>query len=492
MTSLKNMLLAPVAMVPTSVGRWIRICLLPAFVTSIATAAVAQSSADTSVGKEIYQAYCAACHGKNLEGASATKLVKTDWLFGRDAFSISNNIQNGIPSEGMPAWGNVLTEEESDQLLAFIFAAQTGTPWIADLIPNEIKTEHYMLRAERLIEKDISAPWGIEFIDNRTAIITENSGALHWMVDGKIDPQPIMGVPQVDTATSTGGLLDVAVDPDYVRNGWVYLALSHSENPIDRNSPGLTRIIRGRVKEHRWVDTEYLFRLDDSFHLGNSKHWGGRLLFDKQGYLYFSIGDMSVPLNSQDLSKPSGKIYRILRDGSVPQDNPFVSTAGALGATFSYGNRNAQGLAQHPVTGEIWATEHGPQGGDELNIIRKGRNYGWPLITYGINYDGSIISDDTHKEGMEQPVIEWTPAPAVSAIDFSTSKLFPAWSNNLFMGTLSREELRRYVIKDDKIIGAEVIFKGYGRIRDVKFGPDGALYVLLNNPGTVVRLTPQN
>ncbi len=441
-------------------------------------------------GSALYQAHCSGCHGTDLRGALASALVESEWQYGRDDFAVDSNIRNGIPGTEMPAFRDVLNDAEITAVVAFLYAAQSSPTWIADPLPSRVETEAYALSAERLVTEGLESPWGIEFIDSGTALITENDGRLRWFIDGELDPTPITGIPPVDTGTSTGGLLDIALDPAYANNGWIYLAISHSEQPDDRYAPGMTQIIRGRVDGYEWVDQEYLFRLDESYHLGDSKHWGGRLLFDTYGYLYFSIGDMSKPGYSQDLAKPSGKVFRIHKDGSIPFDNPFVDEEGALGAVFTIGNRNVQGLAEHPVTRDVWATEHGPRGGDELNRLQKGANYGWPVVTFGINYDGTIISDQTHAEGIEPPVRQWTPAPAVCPIEFVTSPGFAEWENNLLVGSLSFEELHRLVIDDDnEVLHDEILFKGHGRIRDIKTGPDGAIYLLLNNPDELVRLS---
>jgi len=249
--------------------------------------------------------------------------------------------------------------------------------------------------------------------------------------------------------------------------------------------------VRGKIKGHQWTDEQTLFEVPDSLKVTGGNRWGARLMFDKNGFLFFSIGDMARAKDSQNPGKPSGKVFRIHTDGSIPKDNPFVGKKGALPALFTIGNRNVQGIAQHPVTGEIWATEHGPMGGDELNILKKGANYGWPVITYGVDYDGSVVSKDTTNEGMEQPVVQWTPSIAVCAAEFITSRLFPMWKNNLLVSALSFEEIRRLVIENNKVIEQELILKGVGRVRDLKTGPDGALYVLLNDPDMVLRISPE-
>ena len=254
----------------------------------------------------------------------------------------------------------------------------------------------------------------------------------------------------------------------------------------------MTKVVRGKIKDHQWIEQQTLFEVPDSLKVTGGNRWGGRLFFDKEGFLFFSIGDMARANDSQDLSKPSGKVYRIGADGTIPKDNPFVKNPKALPAIYSIGNRNVQGFAQHPVTGEIWMTEHGPMGGDELNILKKGANYGWPVITYGIDYSGEIVSNDTLKAGMLQPVIYWTPSIAVCPTEFVSNKLFSKWTTNLLVGALAFEEIRRLVItKDNKVTEQELILKGVGRVRELKTGPDGAIYVLLNEPDMVLRLTPQ-
>jgi glucose/arabinose dehydrogenase len=317
-------------------------------------------------------------------------------------------------------------------------------------------------------------------------------GDLYWVTNGKLDSQKITGLPKVYGYDLYGGLMDLALDPNYSKNGWIYLGYSHNPaNSTDKNTPGMTRIVRGKVNGHQWTDEQVLFQVHDSLLVTEGTRWGCRFLFDRQGYLYFTIGDMNRADDCQILTRPEGKIFRINSDGSIPKDNPFYGKDHYLQAIYSLGNRNAQGLAQHPVTGLIYESEHGPQGGDELNILKKGANYGWPVITYGIDYDGSIISKDTAKTGMEQPVTYWTPSIAVSAIEFVNSPLFPRWQNNLIVTALKFEEVRRLVIDGDRVTEQEILLKGYGRVRDVKIGPGGALYLLTNTPDALLRITPQ-
>lgn len=445
-------------------------------------------------GALAYQNYCAGCHGKQLEGAAAPALVIKELKHGADRKSINNSIHNGIPGTEMMKWSGVISDKQIDALTDYILAVRQA-PELAKAKnekPLSINSKEYKLKIEQLITKGIERPWGITFVDGKRALITGNKGELRWMIDGKLDTQKVAGIPKSYASDQVGGMLDVISDPDYAKNGWVYLAFS--ANPInssDKRTAGMTKIVRGKVKEHHWVEEQVLFQVNDSLLVTGGSRWGCRFMFDKQGYLYFTIGDMDRAKDAQILSRPAGKVYRINKDGTIPKDNPFYGRPGALEAIYSYGNRNVQGIAQHPVTRLIYATEHGPQGGDELNIIKKGANYGWPIITYGIDYNGSKVSDLTEKEGMEQPITYWTPSIAVSAIAFTGGKIFPKWENNLLVGALKFEELRRLVIVGDQVKEQEILLKGYGRVRDVCMGPDGALYVLTNSPDAILRITPQ-
>jgi glucose/arabinose dehydrogenase len=445
-------------------------------------------------GQIAYQKYCAGCHGNQLEGAAAPSLLSKDLKHGTDKTAIKNSIHNGIPGTEMIKWSGVISDKEIEAVTDYILAVRQS-PELAKVKaekPLVITTQLYKLKIERLITQSIERPWGLTFVDSKRALITGNRGELRWMIDGKLDIKRIEGIPQSYASDQVGGMLDVITDPDYAKNGWVYLAFSHNPaNSMDKRTPGMTKIVRGKIRDYQWMNEQVLFQVNDSLLVKGGSRWGCRFLFDKAGYLYFTIGDMDRAKDAQILSRPAGKIYRINKDGSIPKDNPFIGQPGALEAIYSYGNRNAQGIAQHPVTGLIYATEHGPQGGDELNIIKRGANYGWPVITYGIDYNGSKVSDITEKDGMEQPITYWTPSIAASAISFTGGKLFSKWQNNLLVGALKFEELRRLVIDGDKVKEQEILLKGYGRVRDVCMGPDGALYVVTNSPDAVLRIKPE-
>lgn len=438
-----------------------------------------------------YKTYCAGCHGAQLEGGSAGTLIKTDWGYGRGKGALRKNIKFGIPGTDMVAWGKILKDEEINSLVDFMVKAQTTPIETPRPIPANITTKDYILKVEQLDTDGLKTPWGIEFADPNRALITERGGSIRWLINDKLDLVPIQRLPPTHTQSSTGGYMDLALDPNYKENGWVYLAFSYTNGDImSRDALALTKIVRGRIEDHQWIDQETVFEVADSLMVVRGNRWGGRLLFDRDGFLYFTIGDMAKAMDSQDLSRATGKVFRIHPDGTIPKDNPFISEPNALTAIYTIGNRNTQGLAQHPETGELWSTDHGPMGGDELNILRKGANYGWPVITYGVDYSGDIVSEKTHQVGMEQPIFQWTPSIGICPAEFITGPLFEKWKNSLMVGSLAYEELYRLVIQGNEVAERELLMKGVGRVRDIKTGPDGALYVLLNNPDKVLRITP--
>jgi aldose sugar dehydrogenase len=304
---------------------------------------------------------------------------------------------------------------------------------------------------------------------------------------GRLQPKPIQGTPEV-WSQGQGGLLDVAVHPNHATNGWVYLSYSEP----GENGTAMTAVVRGRLREGRFVEQQTVFRAPANSYRTGRVHFGSRLVFDGKGHLFFSIGERGHKEDAQDLSRPNGKVHRLHDDGRIPEDNPFIGRSDALPSIWSYGNRNPQGLALHPETGALWESEHGPRGGDELNLLQPGRNYGWPLITYGMNYDGTPMTDRTAQEGLEQPVLHWTPSIAVCGMDFYTGTRFPQWKHHLFVGALAQEELRRLVLEGGKVVHQEVLFKDIGRVRDVVSGPDGFLYVVFNKPDRIARLVPMS
>lgn len=353
--------------------------------------------------------------------------------------------------------------------------------------PISLESLDYQLSAELWLD-GLDFPWALEFIDRDTALVTEIDGSLFLVKNGQKPDQPVAGTPKV-FRSGQGGLLDVAIDPEYRDNGWIYLSYSHRlEGLADRS---MTRIVRGRIRDNAWIDQQVLFEARSEHYLQTYHHYGSRIQFDRNGYLYFSVGDRGRGDQAQDLTRPNGKIHRIEADGRIPADNPFVDRDGAYPSIYSYGVRNPQGLALNPITGDVWESEHGPRGGDELNLIRAGRNYGWPLITYGIDYSGKPVSNHVSLPGMEQPIMYWRPSIAVCPIEFYTGDLFPKWRHHLLVGSLAYQELQLLTIEENRMLHQEILMKENGRVRDIKTGPDGAIYLVLNAPDRILRLVPR-
>ncbi|HSO87484.1 MAG TPA: PQQ-dependent sugar dehydrogenase, partial [Draconibacterium sp.] len=425
-------------------------------------------------GATLYQQYCATCHGADLKGGNSGSLVDGVWQFGAADSYKFRNVKFGITHLGMPSYGAALKDDEIKAILQYVSDSEKKIGAVKPAIVKEFETLDYKLNVEVFAE-GLEIPWAIDFLDATTALITEKPGRLRVVTKGKLQSEPVKNIPKV-LNEGQGGLMDIAVDPNYKENGWIYLAFSHVlDKKAGEDRPGaMTKIVRGKIENNTWTNEEVLFEAPHEMYRTTRHHYGCRIVFDPLGHLYFSIGERGLGFEAQDIKLPNGKVHRINKDGSIPVDNPFVNEAKAIKSIYSFGNRNIQGIAVHPETGEVWATEHGPMGGDELNLIKAGKNYGWPEISYGINYDGKIITEFTHKPGMEQPNLYWRPSIAVCGLDFYTGDLFTKWKNKLLVGALKYEEVRLLDIENDRVMHDEVILKGQGRVRDVQTGPDGA------------------
>jgi glucose/arabinose dehydrogenase len=338
----------------------------------------------------------------------------------------------------------------------------------------------------RVVAEPLEHPWSVAFLPDGRKLVTERPGRLRLIhADGRLDSQPIAGLPPI-AAIGQGGLLDVALHPDYARNGWLYLSYAGK----DAHGQG-TDVLRAKLEGLRLTDVELIFRMQPKTHSG--QHFGSRLVFDRKGMLYITLGDRGDRDRAQRLDDHAGSVIRLHDDGRLPSDNPFVGKPDARPEKWTLGNRNMQGAALHPATGELWTHEHGPQGGDEINIMRAGQNYGWPVITYGRNYGiGTRIGEGTHKPGMVQPLHHWTPSIAPSGMAFYTGNRFPRWQGNLFVGALKDQMLVRLELDGERIKLQEILLKNtVGRIRDVRSGPDGYLYLLTDSPqGQLLRIEP--
>lgn len=459
-------------------------------ITSLFTGCSEESSRKA---EENYAQFCMSCHGANLAGGIAPSMLDEEWAHGGSDEAITLQILGGNPELGMPAFGEVLSDAEVRALVVYIREQRSkhgANPPPAPK-PNDnqiVSTADHSFRIETVTD-EVDSPWGINWLPDGTLLITEKSGDLRLWRDGTLS-DPIAGTPDVD-ALSQAGLFDAVAHPDHANNGWIYLSFADIQTQLNGSRLSLTKIVRGRIADGSWIDEETIYEGPvEHYPKAGGYHFGSRIAFDEAGYLFFTIGDRGAQQQAQDLTLPNGKVHRVFDDGRIPPDNPFVDQAGAVPSIWSYGHRNPQGLDFDPRDGSLWSTEHGPRGGDELNLVQPNLNYGWPVITYGMNYNGTPITSETARDGMEQPIVHWTPSIAVCGIAFYGADQFPAWENNLLVTALADRHLRRVVIEDHEVVEQEVILQDIGRCRDVSTGPDGMIYIAVNGPDKIVRLVP--
>lgn len=351
---------------------------------------------------------------------------------------------------------------------------------------NELFTSEAQDFYIQTVAEDVSIPWGMVFLPDGRMLITERAGNIRMVRDGILLDEPLEGAPDVFVGGSCG-LLDIALHPDYEENGWIYITYSH-KNP-DNEEEANAALMRARLDGHSLVDQEVLLIAQP--YVVSRQHSGSRIAF-KDGYVYASFGDrgfnfMDTP---QDLGTQMGKIVRLNYDGSVPSDNPFVNEEGAAPEIYSYGHRNTQGLAVNPETGDLWSNSHGPIGGDELNFIEKGINYGWPLISYGEADPGTTLTGETSREGMRSAVHHWTPSIAPSGMDFVSSDYYPEWKGNLMIAAMRGTMVNRVVLDGIQVVHEEPVVEGLGRIRNVRQAPDGFIYFSSESNSEVYRIIP--
>ena len=443
----------------------------------------------------IYGELCANCHGAKLEGGKGGNLRGNPWKHGGDDTSIARSIRDGFPDAGMPSFKATVNEAETQALVVFLREAATRAvdpqPTTEQPPPKEEQhSQEHGFKVESVAE-GLEVPWSLSFLPDGRLLVAERIGRLRVVENGAVRSEAIGGLPPV-VVKQEAGLMSVVVHPDFAHNQWVYLSFC-DPGPGDS---AMTKIVRARLRDWQLVDHETIFAVSHEHYQKTYVLFGGRMVFDGD-YLFFSVGvrglEEKVTQDAQDLTRANGKIHRVFHDGKIPPDNPFVDRPEAVGSIWAYGVRNPQGLARDPRDGTLWETEHGPRGGDELNRIERGGNYGWPIATHGMNYDGTPISELKKAPGTISPVVDWTPSLAVSQIEFYTGEKFPHWKYQLFVGSLVTQRLQRLVLDGGRVTHTEDVFKNLGRVRDIKTGPDGMIYVALEaigKPGRIVRLRP--
>jgi aldose sugar dehydrogenase len=472
-----------------------------------------------------YTENCAVCHGANLEGAAqGTPLAGRDLKHGDSVDQIAKSIAQGFPEARMPGFSGTLDAVQIQRLAIFISEKRSQLAYTdfkvsaPPIVPEgPIKSEAHTFRIETVVTGLAPLPYSIASLPDGSILLSEKTRGLSIISPSGKQSELIKGtpnafndgfqVPGILLVFGMGYLLDVAPHPDYEKNGWIYLhytdrcsdcneASRKSRRPVSMNA-----VIRGRIRNGEWVDQQTIWKTDIENYSGTpDMAAGGRLAFDGKGHVFFSVGikGASESAGIQDLKLPYGKIHRLNDDGSIPKDNPFVAVSGALPSLWSYGHRSPQGLEFNRKTRQLWGTEMGQRGGDEVNLLEPGRNYGWPLYSKGLKYDGTPV--DYGKElgitfdlkDIVQPVVDLTPSPAVSSFAFYEGAAFPKWRGDMIVGTLKATELYRMEMKRGRVVRTETLLSGLGRIRDVAVAGDGAVYLLIEHQsgGRILKLVP--
>jgi glucose/arabinose dehydrogenase len=462
-----------------------------------------------------YDQNCAVCHGDEMQGTTlGLPLVGRQLTHGSSVPELAKSIAEGIPGGTMPGFTETLAPSQIQGLAILISerrSAYSRTDYKIEApleVPaGTLESEEHRFRVETVATDLHPWPFSIAPLPDGSILLTEKlrgmsivsaEGQRSALIEGT-PPTHDDGYSILSLVYGTGWLLDVAPHPDHAENGWIYLHFG--DRCVDCET-SMNKLIRGRIEEGRWVDAETIWSAaPEAYTETPDIAAGGRIAFDERGHVFLSIGikGHSNYHGPQDLGLPYGKILRVRDDGAIPPDNPFVTTEGALPSIWSYGHRNPQGLEFDARTGRLWSTEMGPRGGDEFNLILPGRNYGWPLVSKGLDYDGTPVEYGIELgivpdlDAIEQPVVDLTPAPAVSSFALYEGDAFPRWRHQALVGTLKARELYRFVLEGERVVHRETLLAGIGRIRDVETGPDGLVYLLLENAagGRIVRLVPE-
>lgn len=433
-----------------------------------------------------YQNFCGGCHGEKMDA-----FVDRRWNHGSTVEEIAKGIKSGYLEEGMPAFDSAFTGKEIVELAAYI---RTGIVNVRKYHFQETPTSNIFETEKLTIKLDtvatgLSVVWGMAFLPGGDLLVTERSGKIYQIGKNRQKTE-VIGVPEV-YAEGQGGLMDIALHPNFKQNRWVYFSYSLPKL-TDSGKVATTAVTRATLQGNTLTNLKLIFEAlpyEKTRH-----HYGSRLVFDKLGHLFISVGERGYEQrNPQNLRVGLGKIHRINADGSIPKDNPYVDSMGYVASVYSFGHRNPQGMAINPATGDLWENEHGPRGGDEINIIGKAKNYGWPLTCYGINYNNKPITDKTTALGITNPLLYWLPSIGPSGMAFVTGERYKPWKGQLLVGSLRFKYLNLCYLKNGKVVKQEILLKNIGRLRDVRMGPDGYIYVAVENPvGAIFRLKPVN
>ncbi len=471
--------------------------------------------------KTLYDQQCANCHGTELRGdALGGPLVGRDLTYGQSLEELATSIAEGYPGSGMPSWSVTLTTDQIKTLAIFIAEERDAMPMGEFNIVTPINfpekavaTDKHSFMVEQVADGLDELVFSMEVLPDGQFLVTEKTRGLRLISADGQQSTLIQGTPKAhhfepSPRRGMGWLLEVMLHPNYAENGWIFLQYGDRCEDCNQRSRVLgfpvtmNKVVKGRIEGDQWVDQETVFEFDvETYQPSSDIGAGGRIAIDKAGHLFFSIGAKSPNTMSgvQDLSLPWGKIHRINLDGSIPEDNPYVGDPDAMDSIWSRGHRSPQGLDINPLNGDLWSTDMGPRGGDELNFVEPGLNYGWPLHSLGINYSGTEVNygrdelESFRVEDIELPLVDFTPSPAVSSMIFYQGDAFPEWNNDILMGTLKSRELFRFSVEENRVIEQEVLLDDFARVKDIESGADGEIYLLLENAdgGKIVRLVPE-
>ncbi len=437
----------------------------------------------SSRSEVVFKENCAGCHGSTIKA-----FANENWDFGNTPEAIYASIANGRNDGEMPGFKGVLEDQQiKEMVVSILHSSDKLNEYNFHSITEQseiYKAKDFRYKIEKVVD-ELQSPWGMAFLPSGDMLVTDKTGDL-WRVGKMGIKTKILGVPSVKFERQ-GGLMDVELHPDFINNNYIYI--SYSSFKPGNNDLSSTSVMRFKLTDDKLTEGKLIFEALPYTNTGH--HYGSRIEFDNNGYLFITVGDRGKRDEfPQDLSVFPGKVHRVFDDGRIPENNPFVNTPGAVKSIYSYGHRNQQGMIKNPISGEIWTHEHGPRGGDEINIVRKGLNYGWPVISYGINYSGTKFTELTTQEGMEQPLHQWTPSIAPSGMDFVRGDLYPGWQGALLVGSLKYKFLGLYKLENEKVISEEKILSDKGRVRNVKQGPDNYIYVAIEEPGVIYKIVP--
>ncbi|MBD94547.1 MAG: hypothetical protein CL482_09850 [Acidobacteria bacterium] len=500
--------------------------LLPAALIAATSASAQQEPVAYSGVTEsrlMFQENCAVCHGEDLEGAAQGTPLRSELVHGESMADVFASIANGYVDSGMPSWDDIFSPVEVQGLAMYVLETRANVGYVTSnydaplSIPEgEFETELHSFRLETLVDDLDPLPFSLAPLPDGSLLVTEKTKGVRVISPDGDRSELIRGTPQayddiyqmesrIDIERGMGWLFDVLLHPNYEENGWIYLYHGHrcedcTELSRERERPvSMNRLVRGRVDNGEWIDEEIIWQADmEHYSFAGDVGAGGRAVFDNRGHVFFSVGSKGGMQGIQDLSTPWGKVHRINDDGTIPQDNPFVGRDDVYQSIYTYGHRSPQGLEFDMTGGELWGSEHGPRGGDEINLLLPGRNYGWPLFSLGLDYDGTPVEYgkdlgvEFELSDIEQPVVDLTPSPAVSSFIISASDQFPEWKGDYLVGSLKARSLFRVEIEDNHFVARETLFEGIGRLRDIEQASNGDIYLLFehNAGGKIVRLVP--